>query len=394
MPQTLESPAVSVVKKMQEHFPTASPDTACEEITEQDTEIFFRVISTNLNDEQVKAVVTPKRTYSYRTVMAVHWHPEFIPMDLIRQRIAASYPHKEGDLIIPTQHNQILEYDDYAGVEVDCYSRGFNQKVQLLLHFEKSRQDKAEVLKSMCAHTFTYRSSQLFDFMHTIIRPDEKRIEAAVAQTGADAVLVKFVATYVKKIEELLMQHESEVPPDAIKNKLLRNFFDELRPIYGATVINRVQNYLKAVKAIVKQHFSLQYFYRTSEIIEEARAIGAGIIIPHPEQFWPILLAEYDVDGYEVWNPQSQRYTDFLISVLNDKNKSLAGKRRPLLIFMGDDTHMGEKVKKPEHQDKAKASREIGYQPAWDDLCIRKKLITANLCKEQVIQEYRSRLAG
>jgi hypothetical protein len=381
------------VKKGPER-PPAPPDNVDKEITEQDTEIFFHVTSTDLNDDQVKAVVTPKRISHDRTVMAVHWHPEFVPMDLIRQRIEASYPYKEEDLIIPTQHNQILEYDDYAGVEVDCYSRGFNQKVQLLLHFEKSRQDKAEVLKSMCAHTFTYRSSQLFDFMHTITRPDEKRIEAAVTQTGADAVLVGFVATYVNKIEKLLMQHESKVPPDAIKNKLLRNFFDELRPIYGDTVINRAQNYLKAVKTIVKQHFSLQYFYRTSEIIEEARSIGAGIIIPHPEQFWPVLLAEYDVDGYEVWNPQSQRYTDFLISVLNDKNKSVAGKRRPLLIFMGDDTHMGEKVKKPEHQDKAKASREIGYQPAWDDLSIRKKLITANLCKERVIQEYRSRLAG
>ncbi len=45
------------------------------------------------------------------------------------------------------------------------------------------------------------------------------------------------------------------------------------------------------------------------------------MVIPHPEQFWPILLADYDVDGYEVWNPQSREYTDFLIRALDNQNK-------------------------------------------------------------------------
>jgi hypothetical protein len=385
--------AVQLVKN-QPGQPPKPPEKVSEDVSEQDQEIFFRVISTELTPEQAEAVATPPQILQYRAVLAVHWHPEFAPMELIRKRIEAAYPHKSQELIIPTQHNQIMEYDDYAGVEVDCYSRGFNQKVQLLLHFEKSRLEQADVLKAMCAHTFTYRSSQLFDFIQTITEPKDERIEQVVKQTGADAVLVHFVAANVKKIEHLLAEHEAVIPADAIKNKLLRNFFDELRPTYGDTVINRAQNYLKAVKELVKANFSLKYFYRTSEIIEEARALGAGIVIPHPEQFWPILLAEYDVDGIEVWNPQSQRYTDFLISVLNNKNKDLPRHRRRLLILMGDDTHMSEKVKKTEHQDPAKAKREIGYQPAWDDLTIRKKLITADMVKEKVIEEYRARLAG
>lgn len=66
-------------------------------------------------------------------------------------------------------------------------------------------------------------------------------------------------------------------------------------------------------------------------------------MIPHPEQFWPILLTGYDVDGVEVWNPQSHRYTNFLVSVLNEKNRRMDSSERPLLIFMGDDTHMSEK---------------------------------------------------
>ena len=61
---------------------------------------------------------------------------------------------------------------------------------------------------------------------------------------------------------------------------------------------------------------------------------------------------------------------------------------------MGDDTHMGEKVKDPELQDAAKAGREIGVQPAWDELSIRKRLIVARMERHDVIAEYRDRLQG
>jgi hypothetical protein len=59
---------------------------------------------------------------------------------------------------------------------------------------------------------------------------------------------------------------------------------------------------------------------------------------------------------------------------------------------MGDDTHMSEKVRDPDKQDREKVSREIGIQPAWDDMDIRKALITANMNRKQVICEYKSRL--
>jgi hypothetical protein len=120
--------------------------------------------------------------------------------------------------------------------------------------------------------------------------------------------------------------------------------------------------------------------------------LGAGIVIPHPENFWPILLADLDVDGIEVWNPQSFEYTEFLVHVVNRENKTLLRGRRPLLVTMGDDCHLGEKLKDPAHQDEEKASREIGYQPPWDDLTIRKALIVANANRMNVIREYKSRL--
>ena len=149
---------------------------------------------------------------------------------------------------------------------------------------------------------------------------------------------------------------------------------------------------IKAVKQIVKRDFSPKYFYRASEVIEEARFLGGGVVIPHPEQFWPILLADYDVDGYEVWNPQSQEYTEFLITVLHRQNRQRGRQERPLLVFMGDDTHLGEKTKDPKLQDRVKVSREVGLQEAWDDPLIRKQVMLAGMDRQRVISEYQERL--
>ena len=384
---------MELIKSQNNACSSLVPENVVEEITPEDRERLFAVTSTDLNDEQRTRLVTPARTYPLqREVLAVHWHPEFVPMGIVRQRIEATFPKKEQELIIPTQHNEILTYDDYAGVEVDCYSRGFNQKVQLLLHFRKENVEDASVLRALLAPTSHYRASQLFEFMHTITRPMMDRLDEAARQTGAGEDVVMFVRTYVRKIQDMLEEHLDELPRGTVKNKLLRNYFDAMRPEFGDTLIDRCQTFLTAVKVLVKRNFSFKYFYRTSEIIEEARSLGAGIVIPHPEQFWPILLAEYDVDGYEVWNPQSLRYTEFLISAVGQRNRCPGGLRKPLLVFMGDDTHMGEKVKDPTDQKKEKGAREIGVQPPWDNLQLRKKLILSGMTRSRVIEEYKERL--
>jgi hypothetical protein len=364
-------------------------------ITEQDLAVFDGVISTDLDDEKLTELASPPLTFpGQQSVMAVHWHPEFVPLPVIEQRVHNMFPGMTENLIIPTQHNEILEYGGFSGVEVDCYSHGFNQKVQLLLHFATARLEHAHTLRAMLRHTLTYRASQLFDFMHTITAPLEDRIEQAARETGADLDLVEFVRHHVTKVQRMVEENHARLPQDALKNKLLRNYFDALRPGYDSELIDRIQTYLAAVKAIVKTHFSLRYFYRASEVIEEVRALGGGVIIPHPEQFWPILLADYDVDGYEVWNPQSQRYTDFLITVVGRANACAGLSERRKLVFMGDDTHMGEKVKDASQRNPGKVNREIGYQPAWDDLEISKRLILSGMSREIVIREYRERLLG
>jgi hypothetical protein len=379
--------------KTQDHNGIRAPENIPEDITAGDEEIFSRITCFQLTPEQIKRITAPEACFpSERSLLAVHWHPEFVPLDVISPRIVAMFPNVDNSLIIPTQHNVLMSWNDFSGVEVDCYSSGFNQKVQLLLHFKNENLQNADVLKSMLHHTFKYRSSQLFEYIHTITSPNDDWINTAANDTGSGASLVRFVRIYVSKIKALLDKNMSAIPQDAIKNKLIRDFFDGLRPQYGDRLINRAQIYLTAIKQIVKANFSNKYFYKTSEIIEEARSLNAGIVIPHPEQFWPILLADYDVDGIEVWNPQSRRYTEFLISVLNEKNKKRRARQRELLIFMGDDTHMSEKVKDPACQDPVKAHREIGVQPAWEDFSICKQLICANIDKAKVIDEYRNRL--
>ena len=295
---------------------------------------------------------------------------------------------------IPTQHNEILSLNGYSGVEVDCYSHGFNRKVQLLLHFKSENiGENAAVLRSMLKHTFKYRSGQLFEFLDTVIEDsmDDRRQQAA-SRVVADDTLVEFCRIYARKLKSLIEEHWMDLPEHMIKNKLLRNFINKYRATYGDRFIANAQVFLKAVKDIVKTHFSLQYFYRASEIIEEARMLNAGVVIPHPEQFWPILLAGYDVDGVEVWNPQSRQYTEFLITVIQQQNRSRDWKARPLLVFMGDDCHMGEKTLDPDSRDPEKGSREIGLQPGWDDMAIRKNLIISGYSRKQVIEEYKQRL--
>ncbi|MFO7752392.1 MAG: hypothetical protein R6V41_04655 [Desulfobacteraceae bacterium] len=362
--------------------------------TDKDHQLFLNIISTELTDDQKKVVRTPPDTFPFvKNLLAVHWHPEHVPLELVSARLNGMFPNRVRELVIPTQHNTIMTYDNYAGVEVDCYSRGFNQKVQLLLHFEKERVKKADVLKNMLDHTFKYRSSQLFELIHAFTGPDEKKLDRAARSTGTNREVADFVITNVRKIEKLIDLHSGIIPAVSLKNKLLRNFFEELRDSYPPELIDRSQNFLRAVKKLVKADFSLHHFYRASEVIEEARRFGAGIVVPHPEQFWPILLADYDVDGYEVWNPQSMRYTDFLISVILKKNMEPSAKRK-LLIFMGDDTHMGEKIVKPSLRQKEKALREVGVQDGWDDHSVRKRLNKAGIRKESVITEYKERLGG
>jgi len=366
------------------------------EVTEEDLLTYRRLVATDLTDEQVRRIVEPDATFDRQTeVLAVHWHQEFVPLPLVRTRVARLFPNREESLIIPTQHNVLTSWEGYTGVEVDCFSAGFNRKVQLLIHFASEKiEGRGDVLRAMLDHTFKYRSGQLLEFLDSLLDPRfEDRVDEAARETWADDEVVAFARLHGARLRELIERQWRSTPPEMIKNKLLRNFVDEQRETFGDAVIDHVQVFLRALKYVVKRNFALDYFYRTEEVIEEVRGLGGGVVIPHPEQFWPVLLDNLDIDGIEVWNPQSFEYTAFLIDVVIRKNREHARGDRPILITMGDDCHMGEKVKDPRTQDPAKAGREIGVQPPWEDLNIRKGLILAKADRANLIQEYKARLA-
>ena len=372
---------------------SSSPRSVSPELGEWDQQAYARITDTELTPEQERRLVTPSLSYPRQeSVLGIHWHPEFLPLELIRERIKRVFPASRLNLIIPTQHNAFLGMDGLAGVEVDCFSGEFNRKVQLLLHLREERLERADRLRSMVSHTFTYRSSQLQEYLATLVEPTwEERLAEAAMQTGAGDDLVAFARQQARKLKELIELNESVTPPFMLRNKLVESYFNELRAFCDDRLINRVQIFLKAVKKVVKANFSNRYFYETREMIEEARSLGAGIVIPHPEQFWPILLADYDVDGFEVWNPQSREYTEFLIDFVKRRNLEKHASR-PLLVFMGDDTHMSEKVVDPRYRDPEKAGREVGLQPAWEDQAVRGMLDAGGFTRAGIIEEYRSRL--
>jgi hypothetical protein len=57
------------------------PEAIPLEVTESDEKIFREITSTQLDAEQRGRVTSPEKCFPLqRVVMAIHWHPEFIPM--------------------------------------------------------------------------------------------------------------------------------------------------------------------------------------------------------------------------------------------------------------------------------------------------------------------------
>jgi hypothetical protein len=369
------------------------------EPTAEDEADFTTIIDTALTPEQEERIRVPDAVYpQQRSTLAVHWHPEFIPIPLVRERMGRMFPGAEEELCIPTQHNELLALNGFSGVEADCWSEEFSQKIQLLAHFQTEKVAQAVTFRAMLEHTADYRRTQLDCLLDALAGASQggrrQLAQQAAALCGADASCAAFAAAVARKLRTLIERHRGTMDRNSLKNKLVRNFLNRMRGRFDPAFIGRVQAYVNAVKAAVKAAFPSVYYFAAQEMIEEIRGLGGCIVIPHPEQFWPVLLAGYDVDGYEVWNPQSQRYTDFLISVTAEQNRNRRKNRRELLVFMGDDCHMGEKILPPTDQDPLKAEREVGLQPAWGDLNLRKKLIADQAGRVCVIRRYTERLSG
>lgn len=372
---------------------------------------FTKLTDIDVSPAQEERARTPHRIFpEQRSVFATHWHPENVPFHCLRDRLTAMYPAQEKSLIIPTEHNIIMEWDNFAGVEVDCYDADLGLKVQLLLHFKAERvalpknedEEKTQTghsshtLHTMLAETANYRGYQLLDLLTLLEEKKPEVVNQAAKQSGANKKIINTVARSAAQLHSLVSHYmetqTTKYSAHICKNKLIRNYLDSTQPL-PKELMPIAQRYVQAVKKNMKKSFDYSNLHPVHHIIEEARALGAGIVIPHPEIFWPVLLTDYDIDGIEIWNPCSNRYTTFLLDMIARKNAIRKAHRHKILLpFMGDDCHMAEKTRELALQDPEKAYREIGLQEPWDSPEILTRLEAMNMTKESIMDMYTERL--
>ncbi|UQZ90585.1 hypothetical protein C4J81_15775 [Deltaproteobacteria bacterium Smac51] len=374
--------------------PVFSSLAAEQNITEEDWNLFNRLTSVELDDREKAMAVSPGRTAPGETeLLAVHWHPEWVPMNLIGERLEASFPDAANSLIIPTQHNKVMTFGPWAGVEADAYDRQYGQKVQLLIHFRADRLDRAGTFIGMMERTYNYRAHQLLDILSRLAEPDEvsSRVWSSLSCSipSESLRMARFYAIRLRALIEMSGILGSE-RDEMLKNRLLSDFMLRRVCRRHSVLLEQAMVFINAIKRSVKAELSPDAFYSPQEIIEEARSFGAGVVIPHPPVFWPILLSDLDVDGWEVWNSSTPSHTVFLTEALSRANQ--IQRKRPLLVFMGDDTHMSAKIRLPVSDQKGSASREIGFQDPWFSQPVRDALNKTNQSRTNTINEYRDRL--
>ena len=67
--------------------------------------------------------------------------------------------------------------------------------------------------------------------------------------------------------------------------------------------------------------------------------------------------------------------------------------RRPLLVFMADDTHMSGKIRPNINSKKVFSTREIGFQAPWFDLGVKDALKGMKQSLLGTLTEYKARLS-
>jgi hypothetical protein len=372
-------------------LPIPPLDFARKDLNEEDFRIFNALTEIELTPEEEEAAISPTEINpDERKVLALHFHPEWVPMGLIQKRLRRAFPAADHFFAIPTQHNAILPLGPFSGVEADVFSRSFGLKIHILIHLKTEKLEKAHVFTSMVKKTFEYRGLQLLDILSQIADPDEATLKE-IKKMGFHEESVSLAQFYASKISAMVEESGITKTPKAemLKNRLLTDYIERKATNLDPARLDRLLSLVNHIKKLVKARLNPDMFHTPEEIIEEARSLGAGIVIPHPPQFWPALLDTLDVDGWEVWNPSTPNHIHFLIDCLKRRGKI----KRPLLAFMGDDTHMSSKIRPEVVSDKGGSGREIGFQPPWAFPDVQAALKEAGQSRERTMEEYLSRIS-
>jgi hypothetical protein len=263
-------------------------------------------------------------------------------------------------------------------------------KIQLLIHARADRLAGASAFQSMIERTFRYRELQLLDILDLAARPDASA-EAELARAGFGDDDLEAAAGHAARLRAMIDASGVAAGPGAemLKNRLATDFIERREGAADPARLARLLELVNLLKARVKSRPDPTRFHEARELIEEARSLGAGVVIPHPQRFWPALLADLDVDGWEVWNPSTPSHAVFLTGCLSRRGRG----GRPPLAFMGDDTHMSSKIRLHMVSDKGGGEREIGFQPPWRDPEVVAALKVAGQSRKRTLEEYVERLA-
>jgi hypothetical protein len=356
-----------------------------------DWEIFRRLTCTELTPEERAAAAAPDMTDPEEACcFAPHFHPEWVPADLVGERLARAFPAARESFAVPTQHNVIASLGPWSGVEADVWSKKCGMKIQLLVHARAGRLEGSSAFRGMVERTFRYRELQLLEILELAARPDPGA-EAELAKSGFAAPELERAASHLSSLKAMIDASGIASGPGAamLKNRLATDFIESKERGTDPAGLDRLLSLVNLLKARVKSRPDPARFHEAEEFIEEARGAGAGIVVPHPPRFWPALLAELDADGWEVWNPSTPSHAVFLTECLARRGRI----RRPLLAFMGDDTHMSSKIRPLLTSDKGGGGREIGFQPPWKDPETAAALKAAGQSRRRTMEEYLARLA-
>lgn len=367
-----------------------------QEITEWDRRVFQELIDPSLTPEQQSLIEEPPMVMEREeAVLAVHWHPEQVPLELARRRIDGLFPNRRKELIVPTQHNELLCWEGLCGAEVDCYAPEIDRPVQLLVHLREEMMPRAGVLQAMLGDIRRRREERFMEILAALTDDHRTaRLERAARGTGATPEIVSFVSRTAAKLRTLIEHAPGTIPEMFLRNRLLMRFIRRHRGRREELFLARAQMLVKEVKKTLKKEERYTRWVTAPALIEEVRGLGGGIVVPHPEEFWPILGIRYPVDGYEIWNPRSREFTESLLSFLADRNAERKS-GRPLLPFMGDDCHLGELLANDGSSTRRERYGELGVQAGWREEGIERTLLQkGGFSKETVMEEYRERITA
>jgi len=86
---------------------TGWTEEAARDLDETSWRLFDQLTSVELSAGERRRAAKPDRTApGAERFLAVHWHPERTPLELVRQRLDAAFPQARDCLVIPTPHNQ------------------------------------------------------------------------------------------------------------------------------------------------------------------------------------------------------------------------------------------------------------------------------------------------